>query len=52
MDVLDNDYVTAARTPDGTWPSSTRRPVPMSASFTPPGRNAAGAGDWLLVLSG
>jgi hypothetical protein len=80
LDVLENDYVTAARTPDGrlavvylptrrtisvdpsvmaagartTWvdpTSGVRRPVPMSASFTPPGRNAAGGHDWLLVLT-
>ena len=81
MDVLENDYVTAARTPDGrlavvylptrrtisvdrssmaagtraVWvdpASGARRPVPMSASFTPPGRNAADDDDWLLVLTG
>ena len=80
-DVLENDYVTAARTPDGrlavvylptrrtisvdpsamaagtraAWvdpTSGARRPVPLSARLTPPGRNAAGDGDWLLVLSG
>jgi Protein of unknown function (DUF4038)/Putative collagen-binding domain of a collagenase len=80
-DVLENDYVTAARTPDGrlaviylptartisvspaamaagtraTWvdpTSGARRPVPLAASFTTPGRNAAGGGDWLLLLSG
>lgn len=79
-DVLENDYVTAARTPDGrlaviylptrhtisvnrsamaagtraAWidpTSGTRRPVPMSATFTTPGRNAAGGNDWLLVLT-
>jgi collagenase-like protein with putative collagen-binding domain len=32
--------------------SGRRRPVPMSASFTAPGRNAAGGDDWLLVLTG
>jgi hypothetical protein len=80
-DVLENDYVTAARTPDGrlavvylptrrtisvdpsamaagtraAWvdpTSGARRPVPLTARLTPPGRNAAGDGDWLLVLSG
>ena len=80
-DVLENDYVTAARTPDGrlavvylparrtiavdpsamaagtraTWvdpTSGARRPVPMSGRFTPPGPNAAGDNDWLLVLTG
>jgi hypothetical protein len=80
-DVLENDYVTAARTPDGrlavvylptrrtitvdpsamaagtraAWvdpASGARRPVPMAARFTPPGPNAAGGGDWLLVLTG
>ena len=80
-DVLENDYATAARTPDGrlavvylptrrtisvdpaamaagaraAWvdpASGARRPVAMSARFTPPGPNAAGDGDWLLVLSG
>jgi hypothetical protein len=81
VDVLENDYVTAARTPDGrlavvylptrrtisvdpsamaartraAWvdpASGARRPVPLTARLTPPGRNAAGDGDWLLVLSG
>lgn len=28
-----------------------RRPTPISATFTTPGRNADGGGDWLLVLS-
>jgi hypothetical protein len=80
LDVLDNDYATAARTPDGTlavvylptprtitvdprvlapgvratWidpASGARHPAPMSAAFTPPGRNAGGDGDWLLILS-
>jgi len=80
-DVLENDYVTAARTPDGrlavvylparhtisvdrsamaagtraAWVDPTsgrRRPVPMTASLTTPGRNAAGGDDWLLVLTG
>jgi Protein of unknown function (DUF4038)/Putative collagen-binding domain of a collagenase len=80
MDVLENDYATAARTPDGRLavvylptertitldPSATapgtraawvdpasgaRRPVPMAATFTPPGPNAAGDGDWLLLLT-
>jgi hypothetical protein len=80
MDVLESDYVTAARTPGGrlaviylpsrraisvnpsamaagtraTWidpTSGARRPVPMAATFTPPGANADGDGDWLLVLS-
>jgi hypothetical protein len=80
-DVLENDYVTAARTPDGrlavvylparrtiavdpsamaagtraAWvdpTSGARRPVPMSGRFTPPGPNAAGDNDWLLVLTG
>jgi hypothetical protein len=79
-DVLQNDYATAARTPDGrqaviylptqrtitvnpsamapgtraTWidpTTGTRHQVPMSPTFTPPGRNAAGAGDWLLLLT-
>lgn len=45
MDVLENDYVTAARTPDG------RLAVPMAATFTTPGRNGGGDEDWLLVLS-
>ena len=78
-DVLENDYVTAARTPDGrlavvylptgrtisvnrsamaagtraAWidpTSGRRRPVPMSPTFTTPGRNAAGGNDWLLLL--
>ena len=31
--------------------SGTRRPVPMSATFTTPGVNAGGDHDWLLVLS-
>jgi len=31
--------------------SGARRPVPLSASLTPPGRNAADD-DWLLVLTG
>jgi Protein of unknown function (DUF4038)/Putative collagen-binding domain of a collagenase len=80
MDVLENDYATAARTPDGrlavvylptertitvdpsamasgtraAWvdpASGARRPVPMAATFTPPGPNAAGDGDWLLLLT-
>jgi hypothetical protein len=80
MDVLDDDYVTAARTPDGsqavvylptsrtisvaadalpagtraTWvdPTSGRRTeVPVSGTFTPPGPNDAGDGDWLLLLT-
>jgi hypothetical protein len=79
-DVLENDYVTAARTPDGRldviylptrhtisvnrsamapgtraeWidpTSDSRHPVPVSATFTTPGRNAAGGDDWLLVLT-
>jgi hypothetical protein len=79
-DVLENDYVTAARTPDGrlavvylptgrtisvnrsamaagtraAWidpTSGRRRPVPMSPTFTTPGRNAAGGHDWLLLLT-
>jgi hypothetical protein len=79
-DVLENDYVTAARTPDGrlavvylptgrtisvnrsamaagtraAWidpTSGRRRPVPMSPTFTTPGRNAAGGNDWLLLLT-
>ena len=79
-DVLVNDYVTAARTPDGrlavvylptgrtisvnrsamavgtraAWidpTSGRRRPVPMSPTFTTPGRNAAGGHDWLLLLT-
>jgi hypothetical protein len=25
--------------------------VPMAATFTPPGPNAAGDGDWLLLLT-
>ena len=80
MDVLDDDYVTAARTPDGsqavvylptprtisvapdalpagtraTWvdPTSGRRTeVPVSGTFTPPGPNDAGDGDWVLLLT-
>jgi hypothetical protein len=80
MDVLENDYASAARTPDGrlavvylptartisvdrsamaagaraVWvdpTSGARRPVPMSATFTTPGRNGGGEEDWLLVLS-
>jgi Protein of unknown function (DUF4038)/Putative collagen-binding domain of a collagenase len=80
MDVLENDYATAARTPDGrlavvylptertitvdlsamasgtraAWvdpASGARRPVPTAATFTPPGPNAAGDGDWLLLLT-
>lgn len=80
QDVLDSDYVTAARTPDGTlavvyvptqrtisvnvsemaagthaeWidpASGTRLPVPMSDTFTTPGRNADGDDDWLLILA-
>ena len=79
-DVLENDYVTAARTPDGrltvvylptgrtisvnrsamaagtraAWidpTSGRRRPVPMSPTFTTPGRNAVGGHDWLLLLT-
>jgi uncharacterized protein DUF4038 len=77
--VPENDYATAARTPDGRlavvdlptgrtisvapeamaagarapWVdpvSGARRAVPMTASFTTPGANAGGDGDWLLVL--
>jgi hypothetical protein len=80
MDVLDNDYVTAAKTPDGrlaliylptkrtisvnrealptgsraAWidpASGASRPVPMSDTFTTPGTNAGGDGDWLLLLT-
>jgi hypothetical protein len=80
MDVLDNDYVTAARTPDGhqaiiylptsrtislntgalpagtraAWvdPTSGRRTeAPMSHVFTPPGHNAEGDGDWIVLLT-
>ena len=80
MDVLDNDYVTAARTPDGrlavvyipsvrtitidrttlaedvtaAWvdpASGDRRAVPMTDTFTTPGRNAGGDEDWLLLLT-
>lgn len=80
-DVLENDYVTAARTPDGrqavvylptrrtisvnrsamaagtraAWidpASGQRHPAPLSATFTTPGRNAAGGDDWLLLLTG
>lgn len=80
MDVLDNDYVTAAQTPDGRFAviylptrhtisvnraalsadiraawidptSGARRPVPMRSTFTPPGTNASGDADWLLVLT-
>ena len=80
MDVLDNDYVTAAQTSDGRFAviylptrhtisvnraalradiraawidptSGTRRPVPMQSTFTPPGTNAGGDADWLLVLT-
>jgi hypothetical protein len=79
-DVLENDYVTAARTPDGrlaviylpsqrtisvnpsamaagtqaAWidpTSGSRDPVPMSGTFTTPGKNAEGDNDWLLVLT-
>jgi hypothetical protein len=79
-DMLENDYVTAARTPDGhlaviylptqrrisvnisamaagtraAWidPTSGRRdPIPMSETFTPPGTNAEGDSDWLLILT-
>src|SRR4029453_19000572 len=31
--------------------SGRRRPVPMSPTFTTPGRNAAGGHDWLLLLT-
>ncbi|MGY1685906.1 DUF4038 domain-containing protein [Geodermatophilus sp. SYSU D00867] len=80
MDVLDNDYATAARTPDGrqavvylptprtvtvdvdalapgvraSWvdpTSGTRTPVPVSGTFTTPGENAGGDGDWILLLT-
>ncbi len=80
QDVLDNDYVTAARTPDGRlaviylptqrtisvntsamlagthaeWidpTSGSKRPVPMSETFTTPGPNADGSNDWLLLLT-
>ena len=80
LDVLENDYVTAAKTPSGrlavvyvptrrtisvnrsamatstqaAWidpTSGRRRPVPMSPTFTTPGRNAAGGHDWLLLLT-
>jgi hypothetical protein len=80
LDVLDDDYVTAARTPDGrqvvvylptsraisvnagalpagtqaAWvdPTSGRRTqVAMSTSFTPPGTNAGGDKDWILLLT-
>jgi hypothetical protein len=30
--------------------SAASHPVPMSATFTTPGRNAGGDHDWLLVL--
>jgi hypothetical protein len=79
MDVLDDDYVTAARTPDGSqavvyvptsrtisvnvgalaadaqsfWVDPTsgqRTQVPMSSTFTAPGANAGGDGDWILLL--
>jgi hypothetical protein len=80
LDVLQNDYVTAARTPSGrlavvylpsrrtitvnrgslaagtqaTWVdpvSGVEQSVPMSATFTTPGENASGDGDWLLLLA-
>lgn len=80
MDVLDNDYATAARTPDGrqavvylptsrtisvdtdvlsagthaAWvdPTSGRRTeVPLSRTFTTPGRNEGGDRDWILLLT-
>jgi hypothetical protein len=80
LDVLENDYVTAAKTPSGRlavvyvptrrvitvdraalaagagaqWVdpvSGARRSVPMSDSFTTPGKNSGGDTDWLLVLS-
>jgi hypothetical protein len=80
LDVLENDYVTAASTPSGrlavvyvptrrvitvnraelasgtraSWVdpvSGAKRPVPMSHTFTTPGKNAGGDTDWLLVLS-
>ena len=80
LDVLENDYVTAAKTPSGRlavvyvptrrvitvdraalaagvgaqWVdpvSGARRSVPMSGSFTTPGKNSGGDTDWLLVLS-
>jgi Putative collagen-binding domain of a collagenase len=31
--------------------SGRRRRVPMSPTFTTPGRNAAGGNDWLLILT-
>ncbi|WP_216870985.1 apiosidase-like domain-containing protein [Modestobacter excelsi] len=80
MDVLDDDYVTAARTPDGRqavvylptprtisvnagvlaagsqafWvdPTSGQQvPVPMSTSFSTPGPNGEGDGDWVLLFT-
>lgn len=80
MDVLDSDYVTAARTPDGTqavvyvptartvsvdvgvlamgtravWVDPTsggRTDVPMASTFTTPGPNAGGDGDWVLLFT-
>jgi hypothetical protein len=80
MDVLDDDHVTAARTPDGSqavvylptvrtitvdvgrlaagtraaWidpASGARTEVPVSGTFTPPGRNSEGDGDWLLLFT-
>ena len=79
LDVLDNDYVTAARSDDGRlavvyvpssrtitvdptllagettaqWvdPASGKRlAVPVSGTFTTPGRNAGGDQDWLLLF--
>ena len=80
IDVLDDDYVTAARTPDGgqavvylptsrtitvdtavlqpgttaVWVdpvSGERAPAPMADTFTPPGPNDGGDGDWILLLT-
>lgn len=80
LDVLDSDYVTTARTPDGrlaviyvpttrtiaidrlllaadataVWidpASGKRRTVPVTDTFSTPGRNAGGDEDWLLLLT-
>jgi hypothetical protein len=80
VDVLDSDYATAARTPDGTqavvyvptartlsvdvgtlaagtratWvdpASGERTEVPLASTFTTPGPNAEGDGDWILLFT-
>ncbi|GAB3317602.1 DUF4038 domain-containing protein [Geodermatophilus aquaeductus] len=80
MDVLDDDHVTAARTPDGgqavvylptprtiavdtgllapgtraAWvdpTSGARTETPLADTFTPPGPNDAGDGDWILLFT-